>query len=227
MCPGAAKKPEISAHKTCGFNCPASFHCQKGSPTILVLPRKRALIFWVLSQGPGRPGPRGLAGLGAGAVPWHPVSRRLLFPRVLPGLHPAGLRSGADSSANPSRQPRRPKAWGRQSGNPGRTQCLPPTPHSTLTPAQHAPLSPGLRVHSPAISFFLRPPGSPGPPLAGRSGRVLGPPSSVCFSQEHPSFLQPSPDPRAQFLLLSGLKAEPTAGGKVPAPRTPGCKLLV
>ena len=73
-----------------------------------------------------------------------------------PGLHPAGLRSGADSSANPSRQPRRPKAWGRQSGSPGRTQCLPPTPHSTLTPAQHAPLSPGLRVHSPAVSFFLR-----------------------------------------------------------------------
>ena len=36
----------------------------------------------------------------------------------------------------------------------------------------------------------------------------------------------PHLSPQAQF-LLSGLKAGPAAGGKVPAPCTPGYKLLV
>lgn len=51
-------------------------------------PKARFEILGFKAQGPGRPAARGLARLGAGAAPRHPVSRRLLFPRVLPASFP-------------------------------------------------------------------------------------------------------------------------------------------
>lgn len=166
---------------------------------------------WVL----GQPGCCGSSTLAT------PPGHKLVY-----ASFPLAYALGASISTNPNRQTRLMRAWGMQSGNPGRTKrgpCNPPN----IAPNIHT-LFPRSRRPFPMGQYLLCSVGSPGPPpvSVGTPWRVSPLPFSSISFQEHPSFLSSHLNPRSTVSSSLQTKSGLEAGGKAPESSILGCKLL-